>query len=236
MNIQADLPRPIKDELHDKHHKCQVESVTQQPQGFTATIETVSQSNHTLKNLPDLLIKYYRQRLSVNFLELDMVKQFPVKICWLLSVLVVNFQDAQEVTWHWFRCRGTRLWMATGQSRNEWLWVDSGNINIHGALKDFYLARLVSIMKVGDQRIGLVYRLVLANRLYVESSGKISDIRELVTFTFGTAKGPKGTTEIVVSIKRIMDIAHLVPETAGRDNNPWYVNNMTDLKRFNRIY
>ena len=65
---------------------------------------------------------------------------------------------------------------------------------------------------------GLVDRLVLVDRLYVENSGKLSDITGLVTVTLGTAKGPKGTTEIVVSIKRIMGIAHLVSETAGTDN------------------
>ena len=44
-------------------------------------------------------------------------------------------------------------------------------------------------------------RLVLVDRLYVENSGKISDVTGLVTVTLGRAKGPKGTTKIVVSIK-----------------------------------
>jgi len=113
--------------------------------------------------------------------------------------------------------------------------VDSGNRSIYGALKGFYLARLVSIMKVCELT-GLVDRLVLVDRLYVENSGKLSDITGLVTVTLGTAKGPKGTTEIVVSIKRIMGMAHLVPETAGTDNKRWYVNNRIDLEIFNRIY
>ena len=92
----------------------------------------------------------------------------------------------------------------------------------------------MSIMKVRELT-GLVDRLVLADRLYVENSGKLSDITGLVTVTLGTAKGPKGTTEIVVSIKRIIGMAHLVPETTGT-NKHWYVNNRIDLETFNRIY
>jgi len=57
----------------------------------------------------------------------------------------------------------------------------------------------------------------------------------LVTITLRMAKGPKGTTEIVVSIKRIMGMAHLVPETAGRNNKPWFVNDRNDLETFNII-
>ena len=114
--------------------------------------------------------------------------------------------------------------------------MDSANRNIYGALRDFNPVRLVSIMKVRELTRGPVDRLVLVDRLYVENSGKINDVTGLVTVTLGTAKGPKGTTEIVVGIKRIMDMAYLVPETAERDNKRWYVNNRIDLETFNRIY
>ena len=85
--------------------------------------------------------------------------------------------------------------------------MDSGNRNIYGALKGFYPARLISVMIVQDLTTGLVDRLVLVDRLYVENSGKISDIIGLVTLALETVKGPKGTTEIVVGIKRIMGMA-----------------------------
>ena len=95
--------------------------------------------------------------------------------------------------------------------------MDSGNGNIYEALKDFYPTRLVLIMKVRELTTGSVDRLVLVDRLYVENSGKISNVIGLVTVTLGTAKGPKGTTKTIVSIKQIMGMAHLVPETAERD-------------------
>ena len=105
MNIQAVLPRPIENELRDKQHKRQVGSLTRQPQDFTPTIETISQFNHTLKNLPDLLHDYYRRKASASSqIELDTVKQFPIEICRLLRIPVENFQDAREVTWHFLRC------------------------------------------------------------------------------------------------------------------------------------
>ena len=196
-----DLQRSIEDELRDKQHKQQVGSVTRQPKGFTSTVETISQLNQTLRNLPDLLLNYYRRKSSVSQQhDMDLVKQFPVEICQLLCIPVGNFQDAREVTWHLLRCTGTKLWRSTGRSRNDWVWVDSGNRSIYGALKDFYPACLVSIMKVRELT-GLVDRLVLVDRLYVENSGKLSDITGLVTVTLKTAKGLKGTTEIVVSIK-----------------------------------
>ena len=91
-------------------------------------------------------------------------------------------------------------------------------------------------MKVRELTTGSVDRLVLVDRLYVENSGKINEVTGLVTVTLGTAKGPKGITEIVVGIKRIMGMAHLVLETAERDNKRWYVNNRIDLETFNRIY
>ena len=50
MNIEADLPHPIGEDLPDKQHKRQVGSVTRQPYGFTPSIETSLQFNHTLKN------------------------------------------------------------------------------------------------------------------------------------------------------------------------------------------
>ena len=91
-------------------------------------------------------------------------------------------------------------------------------------------------MKVRDIKTGLVDRLVLRDRLNVKISGKLNDITGLVTITLGMAKGPTGTTEIVVGIKGIIGMAHLVPETAGVNNKWWYVNNRIDLETFNRIY
>ena len=154
----------------------------------------------------------------------------------LLRIPVKNFQDAREVTWHFLLCTGAQLWRSTGQSRNDWVWVDSGNRNIYGALKGFYPAHLVSIMKVRELTTGSVDRLVFVDRLYVENSGKITNITGLVTVTLGTAKGPKATTETIVSIKRIMGMAYLVPETAERDNKHCYVNCRIDLETFNKIY
>ena len=95
MNIQADLPRPITDQLRDKQCKREVGSVTRQTQGFTPTIETISQFNHTLKDLPDLVHDYYRRKsFTSSPIELDTVKLFPLEICRLLRVPVENFQDA----------------------------------------------------------------------------------------------------------------------------------------------
>jgi len=54
-NVEADIRHPIPDKLDDKRHKWPVGSVTKQPIGFTSTLETISQLNHTLRNLPDLL-------------------------------------------------------------------------------------------------------------------------------------------------------------------------------------
>jgi len=79
--------------------------------------------------------------------------------------------------------------------------VHSGNKSIYSELKDFYPARLLSIMKFGELTTGLVDRLILVDRLYVENWGKLSDITGLVIIRVGTAKGPNSTTEIVVGIK-----------------------------------
>ena len=95
MNIQADLERPIADKLHDKQRQRQIDSATRQPQGFTPTIETISQFNHSLENIPDLVHDYYRRKTSTSsMIELDTVKQFPVEICQLFLVQVENFHNA----------------------------------------------------------------------------------------------------------------------------------------------
>ena len=114
--------------------------------------------------------------------------------------------------------------------------MDSRNENIYGALRGFYPASLVSIFEVRDLVKGSVDRLVLVDRLYVENSGKVSDVTGLVTITLGTAKRSQGTTQIVVGINRIMGMAHLVSEISGTENTHWYVNNRIDLETFNRIY
>jgi len=56
-------------------------------------------------------------------------------------------------------------------------------------------------MKVPLLRTGLVDRLLLVDRLYVENSGKLSHITRLVKVTVGTGRGPNRTTDIVVGIK-----------------------------------
>ena len=134
-----------------------------------------------------------------------------------VRVLVENFQEAREITYHHLWCTGAQLWRPPGQSRNDWLWVDLGNRNIYGALRDFYPAQLVSMIKVRELTTGSVDRLVLVDRLYVENSSKIKDVTGLVTVSLGMANGPKTTTEIVVGIQRILDMAYLVPETAKRE-------------------
>ncbi|KAG0635443.1 hypothetical protein HOY80DRAFT_893040, partial [Tuber brumale] len=136
----------------------------------------------------------------------------------LLRVPVRNFQDPSKITWHLLRCTGRQRWKSTGWSRNNWVWVDSCNKDIYGALKGLYPPHLVLIFKVHEQITGSVDRLVLVERLYVENSGKISDLTGLVTVTLRTARRPHMTTQIVVSIKRIIGMAHLVPETPGRRN------------------
>jgi len=237
MNIEADIRRPIQDELDDKRHKQQVRSVTRQPICFTSTIETIAQLNHTLWNLPDLLRDYYRLKSLIGFKDnMDSVKESPVEISRLLPVPIESFHDAHEVSWHLLQYTETELWRSTGHSRNDWVWVDSGNRNIYWALKGFYPAHLISIMKVRDIKTGLIYRLVLLDRLYIENWGKLNNITGLVIITLGTAKGLTRTADIVVSIKRIMEIAHLVPETAEVNNKRWYVNMSIDLETLNRIY
>ncbi|KAG0640202.1 hypothetical protein HOY80DRAFT_859241, partial [Tuber brumale] len=105
----------------------------------------------------------------------------PIEICRLLRVLIRNFQDPSKITWHLLRCTGRQLWKSTGWSRNDWKWVDSCDEDIYGALKGLYPARLVSIFKVREQITGSVDTLVLVERLYVENSGKISDLTGRVT-------------------------------------------------------
>ena len=58
MNIPADLLHPIEDELHDTQYKQEVVSITQQPQGFTPTVENILQFPYSLKYLPDHVDTY----------------------------------------------------------------------------------------------------------------------------------------------------------------------------------
>ena len=166
MYIEADIRCPIQDKLDDKRHKWQVRSVTRQPIGFTCTVETISQLKNTLPNLPDLLPDYYTEKSSIGFKDnMDSVKEFPVEICLLLCVPIENFQNTHEVTWKLLPCTGTKLWRSTGRSRNNGLWGDSGNRKVYGALKGFYPAHFISIMRVWDIKTGLIDRLVLLDSL-----------------------------------------------------------------------
>jgi len=113
--------------------------------------------------------------------------------------------------------------------------VDPGNRNIYAVLKEFYPARLVSIMKVWDIKTCFVDRHLLLDRINLENSGKLYDISRLVTDTLSTAKGPTGTTEIVVGFKSIMEMAHLLSKREV-NNTLFSLNNWIDLETCKRIY
>ena len=237
MNVNADVNHPIYDEPRGQKHRRRIGSRMRRPKGLALMIGSVAEFDQNLSYLPRLMIDYYRRKLPQNdAINEDSIRNFPIEIHRLLRVPVEDFQDPTEVTWHLLRCTGKRLWKSTGSSRNDWVWVDSRNENIYGALRGFYPARLVSIFEVRDLVKGSVDRLVLVDRLYVENSGKVSDVTGLVTVTLGPAQRLQGTTQIVVGINRIIGMAHLVPEISGTENTRWYVNNMIDLEIFNRIY
>ena len=59
MNVEENVTHSIQGKLHNKQHKRQVESVTKQPNDLIPTVETISQFNKILQNLPDLLRDYY---------------------------------------------------------------------------------------------------------------------------------------------------------------------------------
>jgi len=66
-------------------------------------------------------------------------------------------------------------------------------------------------MKVPELTTGLVDRLLLVDRLYVQNLWKLSDITASVIVTVGMAGSPNRTTERVVGLKTIMAITILVP-------------------------
>ena len=74
--------------------------------------------------------------------------------------------------------------------------------------------------------------MVLVDRLFAENSGKPHEASGLVT----VIKTGSMASTTIVNIKQILGMAHLVPESAARDNKHWYVNNRIDLEAFNRVY
>ena len=188
-------------------------------------------SQGTLESLPDLLVDYYRRSGQRN-ITVEMVNEFRVKEYRLLKVPIGCFQDSTEVTWCLLRCTGQRLWQTSGRARNDWVWVDTGNEECYGALRGCLPARLCAIFKLRNTVNDRVDRLVLVNRLFAENSGKPHDSNGLVTVV---RMGSTAST-MIVNIKQILGMAHLVPESAARDNKRWYVNNWIDLETFNRVY
>ena len=184
-----------------------------------------------LESIPHLLVDYYRRSGQHN-ITLEMVNEFPVEEYHLLKVPIGCFQDSTEVTWHLLHCTGQRLWRTSGKARNDWVWVDTGNEECYGALRGCFPAKLCSIFKLQNTVNDRVDRLVLVDRLFAEHSGNPHDASGLVTVV---RMGSTAST-MIVNIKRILGMAHLVPESAARDNKRWYVNNRIDLETFNRVY
>ncbi|KAG0644303.1 hypothetical protein HOY80DRAFT_1075254 [Tuber brumale] len=198
MNVIANNIHPQCDEPESEQVQRRIGSSVKQQQGHGLSIKTVTQLDKTLKYLPRLLVDYYwKKSFGERIFGEDLIEKFPIEICRLLRVPVRNFQDPSKITWHLLHCTGRQLWKSTGWSRNDWIWVDSCNEDIYGALKGLYPARLVSIFKVREQITGSIDWLVLAERLYVENSGMISDLTGLVTVTLGTARRPHVSTRIV---------------------------------------
>ena len=153
-----------------------------------------------------------------------MVNEFQVEEYRLLKVSIGCFQDSTEVTWHLLRCTGQRLWQTSGKARNDWVWVDTGNEECYGALRGCFPAQLCTIFKLRNTVNDRVDRLVLVDHLFAENSGKPHDASRLVMMI---KMGSVASTTIF-NIKRILGMAHLVPELAARDNKRWYVNNQID--------
>ncbi|KAG0634841.1 hypothetical protein HOY80DRAFT_1096216 [Tuber brumale] len=164
MNINAHIAHPICDEHRSTAYKRQIGSAIKRPKRLTPIQKSAGN----------------------NTFDEDSILKFSIKICRVLRVPVEDFQDSQELTWYILCCTGTQLWKSTGYSKNDWVWVDSGDVNIYGVLRGLYMTHLVLVLKVYDIITDSVDQLVLVDRLYVENSGKISDITGLVTVTLET--------------------------------------------------
>jgi len=229
MNAQCDPGRIHSDVEHPPEELRELGSRVAPSKNSRSSLQFVSRG--ALGSLPELLVDYYRRSGQRN-ITAEMANGFHVEEYRLLKVPIRCFQDPTEVTWHLLRCTGQRLWRTSGKARNDWVWVDTGNEELYGALRGCFPARLCAIFKVRNTVNNRVDRLVLVDRLFAESSGKPQDASGLVTVIM---TGSVAST-MVVSIKRILGMAHLVPESAAQDNKRWYVNNRIDLETFNRVY
>src|SRR5437899_1931662 len=110
MNVNADVNRPIYNEHWGKKDRRQIRSRISRLKGLALMIESVTQFDQNWSYLPRLMIDYCRRKLPQNdTINEDSIRNFPIEIHRLLRVLVEDFQDPVEVTWHLLRCTGKQL-------------------------------------------------------------------------------------------------------------------------------
>jgi len=93
----------------------------------------------------------------------------------------VAFQESDLSDIHRARCTGALPFRNQG-SRNDWVWVHAGSVEMYGALRGPLPAKLVALFKITDYTCAnAVPRVAAVRMLSAVNSGFPSDIYGLVT-------------------------------------------------------
>ncbi|KAG0126694.1 hypothetical protein HOY82DRAFT_614502 [Tuber indicum] len=114
MNVNTDEDHSKVDIQRSKPDLRQIGSYVRQWNWDGLRVRTAAQFNGALRDLPRLLVDYYRRKpAGQSTFDDNSIPELPIEICHLLRVPVKNFQDPGEVTWHILHCTGKQLWKST---------------------------------------------------------------------------------------------------------------------------
>ena len=177
------------------------------------------------------LIRYsWHNMLTERRLPEDPVilQSLPVELLTQLEVPIPAFQETDVYDIHHARCTGALDFRKKG-SRNDWVWVQAGDEEMHGALRGRLPAKLLALFKIRNPTCdGMVWRLAIVQMLSPVNFRPVFDVHGLVT----VQQREDAREFTIVNVGTILGLAHLIPEADRR----WLVNNRIDLRTFNEIY
>ena len=145
-----------------------------------------------------------------------------------LEIPVPDFQETDRFQIYQSRCTGTTAFR-NGGSRNDWVWVHTGQEANYGDLRGRGLARLLALFKIRNilSKAAAVHRLALVRILDTINGGRF----HIPSGHIRVGNRINGRDMRIVSIGAVFGQAQVIPSREKQ----WIVNHRIDLRTFNEI-
>jgi len=145
-----------------------------------------------------------------------------------LQIPVADFQETDMFQIHRACCAGTKAFHK-GDSRNDWVWVQTGGEPNYGDLGGCVVPRLLAVCKIRNilSEAAALHHLALVHILDPINGGRFHSPSGHVRI----GNRIKGRDMSILRIGPVIGQAHVIPS----GEKPWIVNHRIHLRTFNEI-